>query len=70
MALDANALATEMIANVTAAAAGGPVPTLDPILHALASAIVDHLKTNGVVLPTLLVSSPTGGPVTGTGTID
>lgn len=36
---------------------------------ALALAVVSHITTNGVVVPTLLVAPPGGGPVTGTGTI-
>lgn len=37
--------------------------------YAIATAIVDYLKANAAVMPTMLVAPPGGGPVTGTGTI-
>jgi hypothetical protein len=47
----------------------GADPALStPLANALAAAIDAHIKS-ATVQPTLLVAPPTGGPVTGTGTL-
>lgn len=47
---------------------GAPTP-LDPFCLQLATKIIEHIQSNAVVTPTLLVAPSGGGPVTGTGTI-
>lgn len=42
---------------------------LTALCDAIAGAVVAHIVANAVVLPTLLVAPPLGGPVTGTGVI-
>lgn len=40
-----------------------------PYWRALGDSIIAHMLSNAVMLPTLFVANPTGGPVTGLGTI-
>lgn len=42
---------------------------LNGLSYAIASAVVSHITSNAVVLPTLLVAPSGGGPVTGTGQV-
>lgn len=41
-----------------------------PYWQAMGSAIVTHMLGNAIILPTAFVANPTGGPVTGLGTIN
>lgn len=66
MALDANALALDL---TTALLAGAPITTPAQLAQIIADAVVNHIKTSAVVVPTLLVAPTGGGPVTGTGTV-
>lgn len=53
---------------------GTPVsdePLLEAVCLAIAKAVVSHITTDAVVLPTSLIAPPgtAGGPVTGTGKV-
>lgn len=67
MALNINTLASELAAVLTPL--GGTSPDVATISNALATAIVNHIKNNAVVMPTALVAPTGGGAVTGTGTV-
>jgi len=43
---------------------------LTEFCNALGTAIVSYIQSNAVVLPTALVAPSSGGPVTGTGTVE
>ena len=71
MPLNATVLAAAMRANLLAdptiqAIDGAP---LTAMCSAIASAVVSHLTTVGVVVPTALIAPSGGGPVTGVGTL-
>lgn len=70
MALSTSGLASAIEGAINAAIAGShPIANVHDFAQVLASAIVPYLVSNTVVVPTLLVAPPFGGPVTGTGTI-
>lgn len=42
---------------------------LTAMCDAIATAVIAEITTNAVVVPTVLVAPPGGGPVTGTGSV-
>lgn len=69
MALNAAALAADIEGRFTALYPGLDDEDRLSALTALCEAIVTHITTNALVMPTALVAPTGGGPVTGTGTI-
>lgn len=72
MPLDPSRLAAAFKANLLADGATGAddsTGALTAMCNALAAAIVAEITVNAVVVATLLVAPPGGGPVTGTGTV-
>lgn len=71
MPLNATTLASEIKAAILAEPDAGAVDgaALEALSRAIASAVVTHVTVNALVLPTLMVAPPTGGPVTGTGVV-
>ncbi len=69
MALDGTTLGFAIKTALIATGSVTPGPPLDAFAAAIATAVVEHIKNNALVTPTLLVAPPGGGPVTGTGTV-
>lgn len=71
MALNATALGQAMIDAIKALNpdTAAVESQIKPFTDAMATAIVDHIKNNAVVLPTNLTDSQ-GSPVTGTGEVE
>jgi hypothetical protein len=71
MALSASTLSAAMraalLSNPDTGATDGEA--LTAMCDAIADAVVAHVVASAVVVPTLLVAPPGGGPVTGTATI-
>lgn len=68
-----NAMLGTGLAGELYATSGGVLIPGDPASYALcdwiAAAVIAHIVANAEVVPTLLVASPSGGPVTGTGNV-
>lgn len=69
MAFNQAELAADFLAALQAAAASPGVPAQATLANALAAAVKKQVVDNAIVVPTLLVAPPGGGPVTGTGQI-
>jgi len=71
MALSSTVLSAAIQANLLANGDSNAVAgdALTALCDEIAAAVVTHLTSAGVVLPTALVAPSGGGPVTGTGTI-
>ena len=75
MALSASALSTAMRAAILGKPSGeghlnaNDNAALTELCDAFAAAVVAHITSSAVVVPTALVAPPGGGPVTGVGTI-
>lgn len=73
MPLNSTTMANDIKSALLAAPGSGAVagPPLDLLVAAIADAVVNRIKADALVIPTLLISPPgiAGGPVTGTGTI-
>lgn len=69
MPLSASVLSDAIRANLVALPFVAENDDLDSFCDAIAAAVVSHITSSAQVLPTELVAPPTGGPVTGTGTI-
>lgn len=61
------AIKTGMLANPNSYAVDNPA--LTAMCDEIAAAVVAEIVANALVLPTLLVAPPSGGPVTGTGIV-
>lgn len=66
--LDKSACADLIVANIQVQNPSGSAAFLKPYWEAICEGIIDHFKSNAVVLPTALLDS-LSAPVTGTGTI-
>ena len=71
MPLSASVLSGLIKANLlgNAAAQAQDNPALQALCDEIAEAVVTHITTSAVVVPTALVAPSGGGPVTGTGTV-
>lgn len=69
MALDAVRLGAAIKTKLLAAGCGAvDGPALTGMANAIAQAVVEEFKTNGLVVPGTMVAGP--DPVTGTGTLE
>lgn len=73
MALSSSRLASSLKTKLLADPNVADNDSLTRLCNAIAEAVIDEIKTNGVVspagTPVPLTSSPTGGPISGTGKI-
>lgn len=69
MALDPNRLGSNISILIQSAMQPDPSGQTDKFGLAIATAIIAELLANAVVIPTALVAPPSGGPVTGQGSV-
>ena len=69
MALSATVLSGLIKANIDSMLRPDQSGQTQKLADAIAQAVVTHITSAAVVVPTLMIAPPTGGPVTGTGVV-